>query len=281
MATLFTLRRHQSDDGRKSRGFTLIELLVVIAIIAILAAILFPVFAKARENARRTSCSSNLKQIGLAFMQYSQDYDETMPIPWVSPINQFPGTYRWMDQIFPYVKSTQLFTCPSDRATSRNYVLRNTSPVSTASTGGPFGSYGANVAYWDQDARAGNFPLGRVVNDIQAPASTVLAADTFSERFPDGAFRNNWEMAWRTNQPSSGNKETENPEQPHVRTDVSPKRLSNNNGAPIERHIDTLNVLYCDGHVKAQRLDQLMKKGNTCNGGNCSWSAWTIEADPD
>src|SRR5687768_5924591 len=62
------------------KGFTLIELLVVIAIIAILAAILFPVFARARENARRSSCQSNLKQIGLGFAQYTQDYDEKMPI---------------------------------------------------------------------------------------------------------------------------------------------------------------------------------------------------------
>src|SRR5690606_624654 len=65
---------------KKTPGFTLIELLVVIAIIAILAAILFPVFARARENARRTSCLSNIKNMGLAFMQYTQDYDERMPL---------------------------------------------------------------------------------------------------------------------------------------------------------------------------------------------------------
>lgn len=96
--------------GRK--GFTLIELLVVIAIIAILAAILFPVFARARENARRASCSSNLKQIGLGIMQYTQDYDETYPVR----DNAASGT--WAQTIQPYVKSTQLFKCPSNSSTA-------------------------------------------------------------------------------------------------------------------------------------------------------------------
>jgi prepilin-type N-terminal cleavage/methylation domain-containing protein/prepilin-type processing-associated H-X9-DG protein len=96
----------------KRRGFTLIELLVVIAIIAILAAILFPVFAKAREQARKTTCLSNLKQIGTAVLMYVQDYDE-----------QYPYAGRdWPSAAFldffvvtaPYIKNTQIFKCPSD-----------------------------------------------------------------------------------------------------------------------------------------------------------------------
>src|SRR4028118_1248712 len=108
-------------DARARKGFTLIELLVVIAIIAILAAILFPVFARARENARRASCQSNLKQIGLGVMQYTQDYDELMPRPWygTSATDTDP---KWVDVIQPYVKSTQLFTCPSDSQTHREFV---------------------------------------------------------------------------------------------------------------------------------------------------------------
>ena len=91
-------------------GFTLIELLVVIAIIAILAAILFPVFARAREKARQTTCLSNEKQLGLVFMQYTTDYDETMPASL-----QKPG---WAAETFPYVKSADTYACPDDTSTT-------------------------------------------------------------------------------------------------------------------------------------------------------------------
>jgi prepilin-type N-terminal cleavage/methylation domain-containing protein/prepilin-type processing-associated H-X9-DG protein len=98
----------KSTHFRRS-GFTLIELLVVIAIIAILAAILFPVFARARENARRASCQSNLKQIGLGVLQYTQDYDERFP-------NSYFGTdsVGWSERIQPYLKSVQIYQCPSE-----------------------------------------------------------------------------------------------------------------------------------------------------------------------
>ncbi len=98
----------------RRRGFTLIELLVVIAIIAILAAILVPVFARAREKARQSSCSSNLKQIGLAIMMYAQDYDECYPIRYTLPLN----SPLWQDLVQPYTKNTQLFICPSKGGTN-------------------------------------------------------------------------------------------------------------------------------------------------------------------
>ena len=105
-----------------AKGFTLIELLVVIAIIAILAAILFPVFARARENARRASCQSNLKQISLGILMYVQDYDEHLPMYRVpaSSGDTAARPYGWADAIQPYVKSTQLLQCPSDSGVVSN-----------------------------------------------------------------------------------------------------------------------------------------------------------------
>jgi prepilin-type N-terminal cleavage/methylation domain-containing protein/prepilin-type processing-associated H-X9-DG protein len=97
----------------KKSGFTLIELLVVIAIIAILAAILFPVFAKAREKARQSSCLSNVKQIMLAELQYAQDYDERWALA-LSATGAAPPIYTYFDLIGPYCKNTQIFKCPSD-----------------------------------------------------------------------------------------------------------------------------------------------------------------------
>ncbi|MEN6401236.1 MAG: prepilin-type N-terminal cleavage/methylation domain-containing protein, partial [Armatimonadia bacterium] len=124
------MRKQGTRLQNRRRGFTLIELLVVIAIIAILAAILFPVFAKAREKARQTSCLNNLKQIGTAFIQYAQDYDERMPmrgINMVQPDTSAPGYFfttayngsttgkliSWMDLVYPYIKNRQVFVCPS------------------------------------------------------------------------------------------------------------------------------------------------------------------------
>ena len=94
----------------KRGGFTLIELLVVIAIIAILAAILFPVFAKAREKARQTSCLSNLKQLALAHLQYVQDYDERFLYGWNSVCS---CSSTWEGFLVPYIKNDQIFECPS------------------------------------------------------------------------------------------------------------------------------------------------------------------------
>ncbi len=107
----------------KRHGFTLIELLVVIAIIAILAAILFPVFAKARENARKATCLSNIKQLGLGTMQYIQDYDEAYPLGYRGTSGEFSygrqtniaagGWIAWYDTIYPYTKNTKIYVCPS------------------------------------------------------------------------------------------------------------------------------------------------------------------------
>ncbi|MDR3708917.1 MAG: DUF1559 domain-containing protein [Capsulimonadaceae bacterium] len=137
----------------KRSAFTLIELLIVIAIIAIIAGILFPVFATAREKARQTACLSNLKQIGLAVIQYEQDFDECGPDGNGTRNNCSMG---WAGQIYPFVKSTAVFICPSD-----------------TSAGVPISSYGYNMNFSYQSSYFGpsvTYPISRFV----APSKTVM-----------------------------------------------------------------------------------------------------------
>jgi len=122
------------QSSHKYSGFTLIELLIVIAIIAILAAILFPAFARLRENARRASCQSNLKQIGLGLMQYTQDYDErysmTIQQPTSSGGDPFIDNWTsWAGVLQPYVKSIQIFVCPSNSTANTPPKAGSTPPV--------------------------------------------------------------------------------------------------------------------------------------------------------
>jgi prepilin-type N-terminal cleavage/methylation domain-containing protein len=123
------MQTHRKASHKAKKGFTLIELLVVIAIIAILAAILFPVFARARENARRASCQSNLKQIGLGTLQYVQDYDEKNVPEYYTDIGQgthpfttaiLSGYFCWMELIQPYTRSEQVLFCPSSSSSPTN-----------------------------------------------------------------------------------------------------------------------------------------------------------------
>jgi prepilin-type N-terminal cleavage/methylation domain-containing protein/prepilin-type processing-associated H-X9-DG protein len=150
----------------EKRGFTLIELLVVIAIIAILAAILFPVFAKAREKARQSSCLSNIKQIGLAVMQYTQDYDEVFPggmgywTPYMVPAAPDRGDNPWVRNIYPYCKNGQMMVCPSGGAFS---TAINDWPAMTEV---PTMSYGVNM-------RLNHVALGTVAE----PASCYVVSD--------------------------------------------------------------------------------------------------------
>ncbi len=142
-----------------SPGFTLIELLVVISIIAVLAAMLFPVFARSREKARQAACTSNLKQIGIALQMYTDDYDGTYPRGQFWP---FDGTQLWSVVVAPYVKNTDVFKCPSQGSD-------------------PYG-YGYNIAYWG----AGN-PVNGMhgINDavpvtepqVPVPAETIWVVD--------------------------------------------------------------------------------------------------------
>ncbi|MDR3710923.1 MAG: DUF1559 domain-containing protein [Capsulimonadaceae bacterium] len=145
----------------RKQGFTLIKLLVVIAIIAILAAILFPVFAQAREKARTATCASNLKQIGLGMMQYTGDYDECLPI------GTFSGSsgMGWASQIYPYVKSNGVFTCPDD-VSDPNYPLNSGNPAYPV----VWVSYAYNMAC----AFTGTRGIAGYIPKFTATPSTVL-----------------------------------------------------------------------------------------------------------
>jgi len=145
---------------RSKAGFTLIELLVVIAIIAILAAILFPVFARAREKARQSSCLNNQKQWALAWQMYVQDYDENIP-----PYSLYDGSSwgtRWYDLLLPYIKNTQIRTCPSDSTAWISYGYNGYNLVNPQWTH----TYGANI-----------------LSEITYPAECFMAGEAATNRF--------------------------------------------------------------------------------------------------
>jgi len=195
------LKHQKWCPGNQQRGFTLIELLVVIAIISILAGILFPVFARARENARRTNCLSNMKQIGLAAMMYVSDHDgfyalsypraAGMPIEDTNPShpsgsfkvsittggNTYQGHYRtWMDLIFPYMKSAQIFVCPS--AVSER-----------VQQGDP--TYGYNAAFSGTGSDCYSYTSGCVYNVALHEAVVTRPSEIimFMDRTDPGSFR--------------------------------------------------------------------------------------------
>lgn len=243
----------------KRQGFTLIELLVVIAIIAILAAILFPVFAQAREKARRASCVSNLKQIGLGFMQYTQDYDETMPIAAYDMWNR--QTTKWMDIIQPYVKSTQVFDCPS---VPRSGGGQNAGPYvypasSRSGSDDQFGSYLYNY-YNTFDGLTtchGIAPSSNGVNSdrsgnisaMAAPATTLLLGESVRTQQTALLFGDRWD----TDQ---------------LDMNASPPHFGFNGGfyRVVGFHQQMTNVAFADGHVKSMRLEEISKRSSS-NGG--------------
>jgi prepilin-type N-terminal cleavage/methylation domain-containing protein/prepilin-type processing-associated H-X9-DG protein len=227
MKNIFNTER---ASGTKHSGFTLIELLVVIAIIAILASILFPVFGRARENARRSSCLSNLKQIGLGVLQYTQDYDEIYPMKrWSGGSAQMNDTMSWRRITFPYVKSAQIYTCPSN--------TYGTEPANDSYPGwavlGPNDpkfsrSYSINgqTRYINGTAIAEEYGGG-----IYRPASLSSVPDAAQTVYVA-------EYSWRDAAVEWEDSNALNP---------------NANGLYSKGHLGTSNFLFADGHVKAMK----------------------------
>jgi prepilin-type N-terminal cleavage/methylation domain-containing protein/prepilin-type processing-associated H-X9-DG protein len=199
-------------------AFTLIELLVVIAIIAILAAILFPVFAQAREKARATACLSNCKQLGTAMQMYTQDYDGTYPLAWF----ERGGEYGFDIALFPYVKNYQVYECPSNK-------LPQTIWAGQARMGVPLvvpRTYAMNGDL-SQGSQLGKF---RLLNEasVERPAETILlleTTDTYKgKRAPDHEtfIRNRNDVCY------------------HV---------------PFKIHQGGADYVFCDGHAKWARVE--------------------------
>jgi len=214
----------------KGKGFTLIELLVVIAIIAILAAILFPVFAQAREKARQTSCLSNTKQLGLAFQMYADDYDEQLCPFIIYPgflfwenLETGAGTYGWNGQgIFPYLKNGKMLKCPSgDKSIYMHY------------------GYNFGLMYTDY--------IGVSIGSIKQPSDMILLGEYNTKSvapawssIPNtynagGAFSYAW---------------------PTTVDNVSTRLALNNDGKG--RHNGVTNITFCDGHAKSMRPEELI-----------------------
>ncbi|MCC2669468.1 MAG: prepilin-type N-terminal cleavage/methylation domain, partial [Armatimonadetes bacterium] len=204
------------------RGFTLIELLVVIAIIAILAAILFPVFARAREAARQTSCLSNVRQLGMGFTMYFQDYDEMFPM--------VKGNSPWTASMQPYIRNQKMLRCPSDP--SQNWEVPLTGQTAIRNTSYTLNGYLAPGN--STDAQGGNFPF---IGGIAKPASVIVLTESNANRTGSYFHAHTW------NPPASTSHWLAALDLPD---DIEPNR-----------HGDRFNAAFLDGHAKSVKWSQV------------------------
>jgi len=280
------------------RAFTLIELLVVIAIIAILAAILFPVFAQAREKARQITCASNMKQLGLAVIQYTQDYDDVYPIgeidgcQWGGGCSGGNGAYNWAQMISPYVKATGVYGCPDDpgggtaqtqgsgalnwQGTWMGYKMSYAANgyqnwvAGNNYAGGLVGVMGNWTPGYGTFAKYEQMPLGKV----GSPANTIMICEVYTSDLATAKFdqSGNWSgygdgpvlsgVTWYEDglplPNTCGN----------ACTSTYPNTI---NGGVSTHHVSgTLsNFLFCDGHVKA--LHPVQTNPDNANDANNMW----------
>ncbi len=268
---------------RSLQGFTLIELLVVIAIIAILAAILFPVFQKVRENARRTSCASNESQLALGIIQYTQDSDEAYPVQPPLQAPDYGYQQSWIYIVQPYIKSYDVFECPDDPHTEPTF--------GQAGYTGPKASYVANSAFgydwkfrnawvldgiinpgytWNADAPStGSKP--RNLSEVNFPASTILLTERYTSPVVSptnsyqGAFSPFWDVATGPDGDEAG---YGLPGQSKA-FPACKKPDPSSPGLIATSHNGRANFAFADGHVKTLRpqdtVNMNANQGNSCN----------------
>jgi prepilin-type N-terminal cleavage/methylation domain-containing protein/prepilin-type processing-associated H-X9-DG protein len=243
----FTVRRDVAMSLKRD-AFTLIELLVVIAIVAILAALLFPVFSAARAKARQTAGLHNERQVATAVRMYATDYDEWFPRhAYGFTGGGRPGSYQWQHAINPYIRNWQIFVCP--QAPNLNGIARYNG-IDYASHqillgldprgSGPFSGYACNFAYHFHNPLAGWHPMGKHEAIVEDSVGTVVVHEW------TGNFRFGW--AKPPGAPGSG------PEQP-----ADPSWLLTPDpvtGAIAARHMNGINIAFCDGHAKWLEANQ-------------------------
>ena len=227
---------------RHARAFTLIELLVVIAVIAILAAILFPVFAQAREKARAAACLSNERQIGLAFMQYTQDNNECYPLA-----SQPGAPTSWTDTMQPYIKNTRIFRCPDDGSTNWDAPL---AAPTNEQQGLRVSSYFMNL--WLDGRRKFN-----TLASIQSPAAVIYLSESTENLTRDNFFP----MYWNPTDPES----TSGAMTSFMQTMTFDTPKSQTKELALTRHQGGFNNIYADGHAKWGRWSRLWFQDTTHN----------------
>jgi prepilin-type N-terminal cleavage/methylation domain-containing protein/prepilin-type processing-associated H-X9-DG protein len=240
----------------KRRGFTLIELLVVVAIIAILAAMLFPVLARARAAAYQSSCTSNLRQLATGFTLYFQDYDGTFPpngVVSLSAVEDFEKL--WIYQIQPYMKNNAVLHCPADNVRNARRTLSDALPSEHDRPGLPALSYGAN---W---AMLGAATYGRPeakIATVLHPAETLLVCDCTEPWAFGPVYTDSRGVRWSPIAYANG------PPSALAFTMLAPH--GGRSGMDHERHSDGSNIAYLDCHVHFLRADAFVSRTKNQDG---------------